>query len=59
MTHPVFTTKECEWLDEALGALAATFGESLSDEDETALQELSFKVWRLGPERSERAGQDA
>ncbi|MFI6689317.1 hypothetical protein [Streptomyces sp. NPDC050485] len=51
MTQPIFTTRECEWLDEALGALSDVAGETLSDETAAELQELNFKIWRLGPER--------
>ncbi|MFD9774215.1 hypothetical protein ACFWXE_28370 [[Kitasatospora] papulosa] len=51
MTQPIFTTRECELLDEALGAFSDTYGEALSDDAATELEELGFKIWRLGPEK--------
>ncbi|MFJ9968436.1 hypothetical protein [Streptomyces avermitilis] len=50
MTQSVFTARECELLDEALGALSEVAAEGLSDETAAELQELNFKIWRLGPE---------
>ncbi|MFD0437142.1 hypothetical protein [Streptomyces chartreusis] len=49
MTRPSFTTRELELLDEALGALSEVAGEALSDETETELEALSFKIRHLGP----------
>ncbi|MFE3166763.1 hypothetical protein [Streptomyces sp. NPDC059224] len=52
MTQSIFTARECELLDEALGALSEAAAEALSDETAAQLEALGFKIHGLGPKRT-------
>lgn len=52
MTQSIFTARQCELLDEALGALSEVAAEALSDETAAELEALGFKIHALGPKRT-------